>query len=734
MTGRLRHLLAPGAIGPMALRNRILVTAMGTSFSEEDGTVGERLIAYHEEQARGGAGLIITGVTSVGWPNGANIRNQTAISDDRFLPGLRQLTDRVHRHGAKIAAQLHHGGLNAAFSAMQFGEPLWGPVAPPKLRGDISGYYLPEEMSFRSAMAAPVITPLDQDGIASAIAMFAAAARRAQDAGFDGVEIHGGHGYLLSSFLSPATNARTDAYGGSLENRARFAIEVIRAVRTAVGGKLAVWIKIDSREVGRAGGITLDLATQFAKLAEAAGADAINVSAYHETGDGRLHSDSHTPHVPAHNLEAAAAIRKAVSVPVIGSGRVEPEVADRAIAAAELDFVAMGRKLLADPHLPAKLVAGASATIRPCIYCYTCISAIYTGGSTRCAVNPLTGDEMRGEPDADAGGGLNVAVVGGGPAGMEAARRLAASGARVTLFELSDTLGGTLRVAGLAYEPNARLLEWLRREVGRVDVTVRLGTAATPEILQKLNIDTVVVATGAVRELPELPGSQRTHVFSGDEMHRMMRGDCSGSLRHKTNWWTRSALRVGAWTGASANLALVRSLTHRWMPLGKRIVIVGGELVGLELAEFLAERGRTVSIVEDGPRFGRGLPIVRRMRLLRDLSDLGVGLYASVRDVAIEPLEVRFVDEAGVQHGLPADHVIMANGARSDMTLANLLADKGFDVHAIGDMQGVGYIESAMRGAAEAVRAILAANRKASASGTSATAHLSPASDLLHHG
>ena len=365
------HLLSPGRIGTLELKNRIAVTAMGVSLSEDDGTVGERLIAYHQEQAKGGVGLIISGVAGVAWPVGAVALGQTAISDDRFIPDLRRLTDRVHAHGAKIATQLHHGGFVAAYSHARWGHPLWGPAVPPAPKGNFTDYFLMEELAGLAGMKAPELKILEQADIDLAVSQFAAGARRAKEAGFDGVEIHGGHGYLLSSFTSPYTNSRTDRYGGSLENRLRLTLEVIAAIRAEVGRDYPVWIKLDSREVGKPGGITIEDAKAAAKLVEAAGVDAITVTAYHDTGEGELHSESNIPHVEETNLPATAEIKRVVSIPVIGSGRIEVPTADTTIGRGEADFIAMGRKLLADPHLPAKLMRGEPENVRPCVYCYT---------------------------------------------------------------------------------------------------------------------------------------------------------------------------------------------------------------------------------------------------------------------------------------------------------------------------------------------------------------------------
>lgn len=699
------HLLSAGRIGSMELRNRIIVTAMGVSLSEADGHVGERLLAYHEAQAKGGAGLIITGVAGVAWPVGAVQPNQTAISDDRFLPGLRTLTERAHGHGAKIAVQLHHGGLVAGYSSDAFEQELWAPSYPPPMQGDFIDYFLPEEMSGFSGKV-PRIKLLEQADIDLVVNQFGAAAARAKAAGFDGIEIHGGHGYLLSSFMSPKTNSRTDEYGGSLENRARLLLRVIGAVRGAVGPDFPVWVKLDSVEVGKEGGITLDLAIEAARLVEGAGVDAVTVSAYHNAGMGKLHSASNIPHEPETNVPAAAAIKAALKVPVIASGRVEVQAADGHIASGKYDFLAMGRKLLADPALPAKLAGNAPEMIRPCIYCYTCVSTAYVRQPLRCAVNPETGFECEQVPARVVG--KHYVVIGGGPGGMEAACQLADAGNRVTLLEKGARLGGTLRIAALAYPANERLLDWLVERVARSTVEVRLETEADEALLRSLAPDAVIVATGARRDMPELPGNDLPHVFSGEDMRRMLLGENAPELKRKTGLFTRLATRVGAATGLTANLDFVRTATRAWMPLGENIVIVGGELVGIELAEFLHERGRKVTVIEPAPRLGKGLLLVRRMRILAELKEHGVSLNGGVRDIAIRAAAVEYVDAAGESRSVPADHVIVAMGAAADTGLAERLRSAGYTVETVGDCNGVGYIEGAIRGGADAARRLTA--------------------------
>jgi 2,4-dienoyl-CoA reductase-like NADH-dependent reductase (Old Yellow Enzyme family) len=706
MAKQFEHLLSAGRIGPMTLRNRMLLTAMGTGLAEDDGTCGPRSLAFNRRQAEGGVGLVTLGVVGVGWPIGSNMKGQPALSEDRHIAGIAETARAVQQHGARFAVQLHFGGL-VGMEDMLAGRPAWTPSLPVPVDGDMLDGFLEEE-----AAVAPFFQLRDvhykvmtRTDIADLVEMFRAAADRARRAGVDGIEIHAGHGYIISSFLSPATNRRDDEYGGSVANRARLLVEIIAAVRDGAGPDVAVWCKIDTEEYERAGGIRLEHALETARLAEAAGAHAITVTANHEPARGTLHSASHTPQTPGLNLPKAAAIKAAVSIPVIFSGRIEPELADAVIGRGEGDFLGMGRKLLADPSLPAKIGRGEPGAILPCIYCYTCISAIYYGGSVRCAVNPETAFE--GEDWlAPAAEKRHIAVVGGGPAGMETARRLALRGHRVTLIERSRVLGGTLRFAAIAYEPNERLLDWLVREIGQSDVDVRLGEEASPELLQSIGADAVVVATGARRDLYGVPGDDLAHVLNGDDLRRLMLGEKALPGRTKLGWADRALAKAGAMTGATSHPAVVREASKAWMPLGERIVIIGGDLVGLELAEFLAHRGRKVTILDDAPKFGRGLQIVRRWRVLDDLREAGVHFEPAASDFAIDKAAVHATRSDGQRIAFPADHVILARGAGADLRLAERLQAAGFAPQVVGDAGGVGYIEGAMRGAAELARTL----------------------------
>ena len=701
------NLLAEGKIGSMILKNRMVVAAMGANFGELDGSSGERVKAYHEAQAAGGVGLIISGACGVAYPVGCVQPNQIAISDDKYIPGLKAVVDAIHAKGGKFAVQLHHGGLVAAEDTVH-GRPLWCPSIPGPMEGDFVDGFLMEELAAFAGGGMPTFKVVDKDDIALVVRQFAQGARRAIQAGCDAVEVHGGHGYILSSFLSPKTNQRTDEYGGSDENRARFICEVVRAVRAEVGPDYPVIVKIDSREVGKKGGITVEHAKVTAKLLEEAGADAITVSSYHDGGQGKLHSASNIPHEENANVAAAIAIKNVVSIPVITSGRVELEVGNEAIARGEYDFLMMGRKLLADPDLPNKLAQGRVTDIRPCVYCYTCVSAIYKVESMLCAVNPELGVEYQ-RPTLITSDKKHTVIVGGGPGGMEAARRLALAGQKVTLLEKGPVLGGTLRFAGLAYEPNQRLLKWLIKEVNSLDIDIRLNTEATPALIKSLSPDAVITAVGARRFMPELPGNDHKHVYSGEDMRRLMLGDFDSSLTAKTSLLTRSLVAMGNLTGLIRNLDLVRRISHFWMPLGKRVVIVGGDLVGLELAEYLIDRGREVTVLHEEPRMGAGLTLVRRLRLLAELREHGALLERGVSAVAIEGRSVRYTDEKKNAKSVDADSVIVARGAEANGSVAESLSGLGIPVIEIGDSTGVGYIEGAMRDAMHAVDELIAA-------------------------
>jgi 2,4-dienoyl-CoA reductase (NADPH2) len=675
-----KHLLSPGRIGSLETRNRIVMSPMGSNLAESNGHVGERIKRYYEERARGGVGLITIGVGAIAFPAGACNPNQVAISDDAFLPGLSDLTRRVHAQGAKVAIQIQHAG-KVATQDMGAGRPLWVPSALPPKAGDLFTELTPEEIrSATEYLARPgaklSFHEMTKTDIERLIALFADAADRARRAGFDGVELHAAHGYILSCFLSPATNKREDEYGGPLENRARLLVEVIQAVKARVGPEFPVWCRLDSKEFRLENGITVEDARRTAEMAEAAGIDAIHVSAYADSTSGVAFTDAPLVHAPCGYVALAEGIKRRVKIPVIAVGRIEPHEAEEIVRTGQADFIAMGRKLLADPELPRKLREGRPEDIRPCIYCYTCVGQIFLNQPNRCAVNPATGREDEFEIKA-AESVKRVLVVGGGPAGMEAARVAALRGHQVTLCEKQQRLGGTFFFSSLLYEVNGKLVEYLATQIGKLPIDLRLSQEVTPSLVQELEPDVVLVAVGARREAPAIPGVNRANVLSGDDLRSLMTGSDQSVAVKKLSLRQRTLLGMGSLMGVADRISLTRELTRHWMPLGKRVAILGGGLVGIELAEFLAERGREVCVLEEQKTLAVEMAPPRRWRALHELRESGVVLLTEVGIEEINDDGVVYTSKAGEQRTLATDSVILAIGAQENRSLAEALRGLG---------------------------------------------------------
>lgn len=701
-------LLQPGQIGSLQLKNRIALAPMGENFGGLDGHATEKTQAYYEERARGGAGLIILGTTAVSWPSGTSEPHQLGISSDDFIPTLAQVVRRVHVHGAKVAIQINHSGKVAA-NDRAHGREMWVPSVPPALPPNASMRTItPQELStFVGVGPHPDrYRVMDEADIAQMIEWYAAAAVRAQQAGFDAVEVHCAHNYLIAGFLSPYFNQRTDGYGGSYENRTRLMRELLTEVRRRVGPDYPIWVRLDAEEMHTPGGITLEEALQTARLCEQLGVNAISVSSYARLTRGSDFTDAPIPQKSGAYLEFANAFKRVVRIPIIVAGRIEPEAGAAAIGAGEADFIAMGRKLLADPELPNKLLAGQPEAIRPCIYCYACVSEIFVNRGIKCAVNAQTGHESTA-PILPAEHAKHVLIVGGGPAGMEAARMAVLRGHRVTLVERSDRLGGTLFFAGLAYPENGRLLDYLVRQMQHPRIEVLLRTTVDAALLQRLQPDEILVATGASRAAPAIEGAQQTHVWSGDELRRLMTGDGAEEIaKAKLSLAERALFKAGGMLGVTDSTQAIQGLSKLWMPLGKRVVIIGGGLVGLELAEFLLARGRQVTVLEPGTHAGTELPIVRRWRVIEAVQDHGQ-LHLQAQVQRIERKQVVWLNKKGEGQSTEADSVVLALGAEPDARVAEQLqALTSLPVRRLGDSAALGYIEGAMHSGHHAGRTI----------------------------
>ncbi len=701
MSSHYLHLMSPAEIGGMKLRNRIVLAAMGSNYASEEGHCTEQLKAYYEARAKGGTGLVVLETSAACWPNGSTMPNTVGFSKDEFLPGLQDLAERVHSHGAKIAAQLNHGGKMAQEDTAA-GRPLFVPSLMEKASSDMFNVLTPDEVgNFIKAAGpdgkGPQYHVMTIDDIKAMVADFAAASRRAKTAGFDAIEIHAGHGYLLATFLSPAYNKRTDQYGGSRENRARFLCEIITAIHSACGEDFPILVRLDAKEYRIEGGIELDDCVETARLCERAGASAIDVSAYGNVAHSIAFTEAPLVHEPAGFVPFAKAVKQAVSIPVIGVGRIAPDVGERCIAAGDFDFLAMGRKLLADPELPNKLAAGEAQTIRPCIYCYVCVSKIFINQPMCCAVNHNTGREHEGDIIARSSTSEKFLVVGGGPGGMEAARLLALKGHQVSLWEREKDLGGTARIAALAYKPNEHLVKYLSKAVKALPIKLQLGKSATVDMLLAEAPDHIILATGAKREAPAIVGKDQRHVFDGDELRGLLMGGNPQAVA-KLSLFSRLMLKAGQFSQILRHISLSRFLSKFWLPLADEIVVIGGGLVGLELAEYLVERRRKITVLEPGPSLGAELSIVRRARVIHQLRAHGATLHSNASIVSIENEKVVYQrdEETHEAHG---KQVIIAMGAEPETTMANSLSCDSrikASVHSIGDGRSVGYIEGAI--------------------------------------
>ncbi len=685
----------------MELRNRIVQAPMGVEMVAGDGLANEPIIAYYEARARGGVGLVITETCAMDYPNGANSRHQLGMSSDDFIPSMRELTDRVHRHGAKIAVQLAHHGKVSRVDRAEGRDILVPSITEWHGSYSMIADLTQEELGWMAAVngdGGGKPREMTTDDILETTDKWAEAARRARDAGFDGVEIHASHGYLISAFLSKQWNTRTDDYGGSVEERSRFLVEVIEACRARVDDAIPIWCRLDAIEYLTPEGIVFDDTRVTARLAQEAGAAAIHLSAYGDSTSASAFTLGTLPHTEAKHRHLSAQLKTDLDIPVIGVGRVKPEVGEQMLAEGEADLIAMGRQLLADADTVAKLTEGRPADIRPCINCYVCVASPFFDRRVHCAVNPALGNETElGDADRTrAETPKRVVVVGGGPAGMEAARVAASRGHTVTLFESSAQLGGALRFAALVYEPNRKLLDWLTGQMTRLGIDVRTNTPATPAAIGALAPDEVIVAIGGARERSTIPGADLKHVVDGDDLRKVLTGSGDGDAT-KVPLAGRLAARAGRTLGLTADADRLAKLTKLYMPLGDDVVIIGGGLVGIEIAEFLVDRDRNVTVLDPGPTLAPEMAHPRRWRVLTDLRDHGASLVTGAEVTSIDSAAVRYrLGDERTKEAAPADSVIIATGLVANPALDRWRSVAGIETVIVGDAPGISYLEGAM--------------------------------------
>ena len=617
-------LFEPIAIGGMTVKNRMVVPAMGTGFATAEGLVTQQSLDYYEARAKGGAGMVIVECASVDFPRGIHASRRMVVDNDATLPGLSALSGVIRKHGARAIIQLNHAG-RAAKSRITGIQPV-APSPIPVPQGESPQGEVPRELGV--------------DEIAGIVNMFAQAAVRARKAGFDGVELHAAHGYLLATFASPCANKRQDRYGGSAENRARMLVEVLTAIRKSVGDEYPLWCRINAQEYGVEDGLTLADSQTLARMVDGL-VDAISVSV---RGFGKSALVNY-PDEPGALLPMAGAIKKVVTVPVIAVGRLTPAVAEKAIVDGQADLIALGRQSLADPEAPNKIYSGRLDEIRPCIACFYCTdSGLRLDGNTACQVNAAVGKEAECEI-LPASVARKIAVVGGGPAGLEASRVLALRGHKVVLFEKEGELGGMLAVGAIPpHKERLRpFVSYFEIQLKKLGVDIRLNTEATADLIASLGADVVLMAAGASPIIPPIPGIDGRSVCTAVDI-----------------------------------------LTGK-VQAGHKVVVIGGGSTGCETAEFLLEQGKETTVVEMQSGIALDAGASERLRLLNRISTLPIAILTNTRCSEIKADGITVCGKDNTERSIAADTVVLALGVRPNNALFQELHARGVETHMAGD-------------------------------------------------
>jgi len=608
-------LFEPDSIGKMGLKNRIIMAPISTNLAGDDGVVTEELISHYAERARGGVGLVTVENVCVDYPLGRHGAAQPRIDENRFISGLRQLVDAVHEAGALIAVELTHPGMSAElhFTKGQI------PVAPSAVPRSKDGL-LPKVLSLEEAR--------------EIIGKYVQAARRAQQAGFDAVELQACHGLLINQFLSPLTNKRQDEYGGDREHRLHFLLKILEGIKFHLGFDFPVMVRLVAEDLLE-GGLTLEDAIWFARRLQETGADAIHPDFGLGGKEKRLEP---MPYPQGWRVYLAEEIKKAVGIPVITVGVIrEPRVAEEILEANKADFVALGRALIADGEWPNKALVGEEKSIRKCISCNECVVARHVEDAPlRCTLNPAVGKSRDFSQIDPAEAKRKIIVIGGGPAGMEAARVAALRGHHATLYEKEERLGGALNIASVP--PGKEKLNWVTEyydyELSRLGVEIHLGKMADAEIVRALQPGTVVLATGSEPAVPDIPGVDGPNVLIAQDL-----------------------------------------LAKRMHFAGQRIAIIGGGLLGLETAEYLAAQGNAVTVLKRYETIARSIEPLYAEYLLRQLSEGKVEILTEVEVKEITSSGVIVGDRQGESKLMAADWVVMAREPRPATGLARELED-----------------------------------------------------------
>ena len=682
----LKRLFEPIQIGSMHVKNRIVMSPMTTDYGTSDQEPSERLVEYLAARARGGAGLITVEVCTVD-PMHRYMPHSLCLGDDRFIETHRRLTDAIHEHGAKAQPQITHPGPE---SLAPFFERIPS-IGPSVCTNPGTGNPCRQ---------------LEVEEIAAIVEQYGQAARRAMEAGYDGLELHAAHCYmLLGAFLSPWRNKRRDAYSGhSTAGRTRFLIDVIRRMKDMTRGTLPLTLRISSYERTKGGRDINDTQRIAPALVEA------GVNAFHVSGGG---IDTYVSQVvcgdefqAGYNTAGAQAIKRVVDVPVMVVGRLhDPRTAERVLADQQADMVVFGRPFLADEDWPKKAYEGRFHDIRRCISCETCVDALYLQppklNEMNCAVNARTGRELTNrltpveEPK-------RVVVIGGGPGGMEASRVAAARGHHVVLFEKNRRLGGALFFASLVHADNEYFLEFLTTQIRNLPIDVRLGVEATPDVVRGARPDVVVVATGAQIHVPAIPGDDLPHVFTGTQMRAMLADRVSPEATARLAWWYRACVVLfGSAAARFLTPKRVRSLSRGFLPFGDEVAIIGADLAAVEVAEYLASLGRKVSIVTEHGRLAPEVGPKRRAEHMDRLDAHKVVVNSHVHVDRIGQDGVHIRSATGHESLVDADSVVIAGEPLADEQASERFRGIAPEMYLIGDCTGLGLIQKATADAME---------------------------------
>lgn len=692
---RYQRLLEPGNIGAVKTRNRIIKTGAGMfMWHENETSMNPSVLAFYEGIARGGVGLLIVESPTVDYPVGARWRQRYRIDDDKYIKGLSELTEIIHKHNCPTFMQMNHDGpWQTNMLGIEDGPYSGLPIAA-------SNVTFKSENDFHN-QEPHVLTAGEIEEI---IDKFASAAVRAQKAGFDGVDINAASSHLLHNFLSPFWNRRNDEYGGSQENRARFVTSIIGEIKKRLGNDFPVCVCINGVEVGQVVGIldedcmTTDESRGIARILQKAGADLIQVRnqwmGYHVGAylpEALFYPE---PPIPLKNFPPkyykdqkgvganilfAESVKQEVSIPVMVVGRLDADLGERVISEGKADFIGMTRRLIADPDYPNKVSEGRMDDIAPCTACDNCL------GSRRCRINGLVGTDANTIGKATQT--KKVVVIGGGPAGMEAARVAAVRGHDVMLYEKSSKLGGLLPLAtmikGNHPEDLSLIVRYLEGQLHKLGVKIRLGEEITTTMIEVTRPDVVIQATGGIPALLKIPGANRPSVVTNAELHH--------KLKSYLKYFSPETLY---------------KLTKYYMPIGKKVVIIGSGIQGCELGEFLTKRGRKVTIVDTAERPGEGMVDALMVHLFMWFARKGVDIISGVKSMEVTAKGLEVTTDGGEKRLIAADTIIPALPLTPDNGLARSLEGKVAEVYAVGDCDEPLLIADAVGAASRVARSI----------------------------